>query len=226
MKNTIKKFGQLVIILILIGILVYVNQKNKNRIDAGVLFSSVYVDEKLNTSTQILKDLNVSLYESIIDDEQYDDTIKQSLKSIHSLIDVICNQTKELKNLAIEISGGMQEKDNFYTIHDMGYNFGHKNKLTGDKDENNGEGSKLKLNIEKLRQLEKQLIGDSKDVKFIEEFLNTSEKKENNSDYVFSWEEQYFKLLPTVGILNLLSIIENDVLNSERVVMVNILKKK
>jgi hypothetical protein len=77
-----------------------------------------------------------------------------------------------------------------------------------------------------LRSLEEELLNSSQEKAYLESFLNTADKKEDNSDYVFSWEEQYFKLLPTIGVLNLLSIIESNVLNSERVVLFNLSLKK
>lgn len=224
MKAITKKFGQLIIILVLTGFIIYSYYSDKEKIDANVLYSNVYVDEYIEKSTQTLDEMNEVLYDSIMQHTELEDDITKSLESIHNLTDSICDQIIALKYFAIEISGGMQEKGNFYTINDLGYNFGHKNKLTGDKGENNGEGSKLKLNIEKLRELELQLIQNTDNKRFIETFLYTGDKKENNSDYMFSWEEQYFKLLPTVGVLNMISIIENNVLNAERVVLVDLLQ--
>jgi hypothetical protein len=226
MKNILKNYGQLAIITMLIAYLVYLNYSGKKKINVGVLNSSLYVDEKINESTQTLKGLNLILYDSLMSKVQLHDSVKQKLKSVHSLSDSICNQIMYLKKLAIEMSGGLKVKDNFYTLNNLGYNFGHSNRLTGDKGKNNGEGSKLKFNLEKLRSIEKGLVNNSQENTYIDRFLNTSDKKEDNSDYIFSWEEQYFKLLPTVGVLNLLSIIENNTLNSERIILFNLLMKK
>jgi hypothetical protein len=224
MKTILKNYGQLVIIILLIAFLVYSNYSRKGKINVGVLNSSLFVDEKINESTQTLKGLNLMLYDSLMNKVQLH-SVKQKLKSVHLLSDSICHQIKYLKTLAIEMSGGLKVKDNFYTINNLGYNFGHSNKLTGDKNKNNGEGSKLKFNLDKLRSIEKKLINNSKENAYFDRFLNTSDKKEDNSDYIFSWEEQYFKLLPTVGVLNLLSIIENNTLNSEQIVLFSLLLK-
>jgi hypothetical protein len=210
MKTIIKNYGQLAIIIILIVFLVYSNYSKKGKINVGVLNSCLYVDEKINESNQTLKGLNLVLYDSLTNKVRLPDSLKQEIKSIHLLSDSICNQIKYLKNLAVEISGGLKVKDNFYTINNLGYNFGHSNKLTGDKGKNNGEGSKLKFNLEKLLSIEKKLVHNFQENAYLERLLNTSDKKEDNSDYIFSWEEQYFKLLPTSGVLNLLSIIENN----------------
>jgi len=222
MKTMTKRFGQLIIILILTGAIVYSNYANKDKIDVGVLYSSIYVNEYLNTSIQTLEEMNNALYDSVINHSDIKGTL--NLKAIRFLTDSICEQIKTLKEVAIDMSGGMKEKGNLYSINNLEYNFGHKNKLTGDKGKNNGEGSKLKLSLEKLRSLEKEFIKNSNDTIFINKFLNTSDKIEMNSDYMFSWEEQYFKLLPTVGVINMLTIVENNVLNSERVVLVNLLQ--
>jgi len=159
------------------------------------------------------------LYDNLISKIQLHDSIMQKLASVHLLSDSICNQIKYLKNLAVEISGGLKVKDNYYTLNNLGYKFGDLNKFTGDKGKDNGEGSKLKHNLDRLRLLGMKLLVNSQEKAYLERFLNTADKKENNSDYIFSWEEQYFKLLPTVGVLNLLSIIENNTLNAEQMVM-------
>jgi len=226
MKAVAIKFGQLIIILVLIGFIIYSNYSNKDKIDADVLYSNVFVDEYLEKSTRTIDEITDVLYDRIMKQAGLEDGVMKDLESMHSLTDSVCEQITALKYVAVEIAGGMQEKGNFYTINDLGYNFGHKNKLTGDKGKNNGEGSKLKLNIEKLRELELKLTRNKKDKEFIESFLNTSDSQENNSDYMFSWEEQYFKLLPTVGVLNMLSIAENNVLNAERVVLAGLVRNE
>ena len=218
MKTMIKNYGQLVIILALIAFLLFSTKGKK--IDVGVLASSIYVDEKINESNNTLKNLNLQLYDSLINDELISDDVKHDLEAIHTLTDSIYNQIKALKNMTVDIAGGLKVKGNYYTINNLDYNFGHSNKLTGNKDMNDGEGSKLKQNIERLRFLEIELLKNNLPlIQSIEKLLDTSEKKENNSDYIFSWEEQYFKLLPTVGILNLLSFIESNVINSEQIVL-------
>ena len=190
------------------------------KIDVGVLISSIYVDEKINESNILLKNLNLELYSRLKNDESIKDYVKQDLEAIHILTDSIYNQIKELKRIAVNISGGLKVEDNYYTINNLDYNFGHSNKLTGTKGKNDGEGSKLKHQIERLRFFEIKLIqSDLLLIQSIEKLLDTSDRKENDSDYVFSWEEQYFKLLPTVGILNLLSVIESNISNSEQIVL-------
>jgi hypothetical protein len=226
MKTIIKNYGQLSIIIILIAFLVYSNYSKKGKINVGVLRSSVYVDEKISESNQNLKNINQILYNSILSKIVLLDSIKSELQCVHVLSDSICTQIKDLKNMAVAMSGGLKVKDNYYTMNNLGYNFGHSNKLTGDKGKNNGEGSKLKCNLNRLRLLEEELLNSSQEKAYLRSFLNTTDKKEVNSDYIFSWEEQYFKLLPTVGVLNLLSIIESNVLNSERIVLFNLSLKK
>ena len=208
MKTIIKNYGQLVIIILLIVFLICSNYSGKEKINVRVLNSCLYVDEKINESNQTLKGFNIMLYDNLISKIQLHDSIMQKLASVHLLSDSICNQIKYLKNLAVEISGGLKVKDNYYTLNNLGYKFGDLNKFTGDKGKDNGEGSKLKHNLDRLRLLGMKLLVNSQEKAYLERFLNTADKKENNSDYIFSWEEQYFKLLPTVGVLNLLSIIE------------------
>jgi len=201
--------------------------KKSKKIDVGVLISSIYVDEKINDSNNVLKNLNLELYGRLINNELIEDCVKHDLEAIHTLIDSTYNQIKELKSMVVDISGGLKVEGNYYTINNLDYNFGHSNKLTGNKGMSNGEGTKLKHQIERLRFLETELIkSDLSLVQFIEKLLDTSERKEDGSDYIFSWEEQYFKLLPTVGILNLLSVIETNILNSEQIVLFTLSKRK
>ena len=201
------------------------SKKNK-KIDVGVLSSSIYVDEKIKESNNVLKNLNLELYARLINNASIKDSDMNDLKAIHALTDSIYHQIKELKSMVVDISGGLKVEDNYYTINNLDYNFGHSNRLTGNKGMSNGEGSKLKHRIERLRFREIELLkSDLLLMQSVEKLLDTSERKESNSDYVFSWEEQYFKLLPTVGILNLLSIIENKVLNSEQIILLTLLMK-
>jgi hypothetical protein len=223
MKTLIKKYGQLVIILILIGLIYYVQ---KDKVDKGTLSASIYVDENINKTNQILYSTDSIITNSLISTSNLSDSVKHSLLNMHILIDSIRIQISDLKHSAIEISGGSKIKDNFYTINNLGYNFGHKNRLTGDKGKNNGEGSLLKANIDRLRIIQVGLISDNSSIisNAINELLNTNDIKEDNSDYMFSFEEQYFKLITTAGIINLLSNLESNILISEQLVL-NALKQ-
>jgi hypothetical protein len=222
MKTLIKKYGQLVIILILIGLIYYVQ---KDKVHKGTLAASIYVDEKINNTNRILYSTDSMFLNNMIS-TSYGDSIKHDLISMHNLIDSIRIQISDIKQSAIEISGGSKIKDNYYTINNLGYNFGHKNRLTGEKGKNNGEGSLLKINIDRLRIIQNRLITDNNGGlnNTINELLTTKDIKENNSDYIFSFEEQYFKLITTAGIINLLSNLETNILISEQIVLNNMKK--
>jgi hypothetical protein len=221
MKALIKKYGQLSIIFILIGLVYYVQ---KDKVDKRTLKASIYVDDKIVNTNRIIYTTDSMLINELIAKSNFNDTMKQRIISMHNLIDSMRNQIFDLKLSAIEISGGCKIKGNFYTINNLGYNFGHKNRLTGEKGKNNGEGSLLKANIDRLRSIEIGLITKTNDKlnDAVERLLRTNDIKEDNSDYIYSFEEQYFKLNTTAGIINLLSNLECNILISEQLILNNI----
>ncbi len=224
--KVIKRYGQLVIILSLALIIFFLSTGKK--IDEGALIGSIYVDEKLKESNFQMKNYNSVLHLELISNLT-NDSIKSNINRINILTDTMYNQIVKLKELSVKMSGGMRIEGNIYTLNNPGRNSGHSNILTGDKDKDNGEGSKLKRNINQLRTLLTHSLTDKdlKEIEVIKALLNTSDRQENGSDYMFSWEEQYFKLLTTVGILNLLSVLEYNILLSEQIFLQNqILKQK